>query len=534
MGRWSRAWRMLRDRRARVFVPDVRPSSGAPRWAARSFDGATTGRRGSGWGATSTGPNAEIASGIVALRDRSRELVRNNAHGERIVSLLASSLVGSGIRPQVTAATTAEATMVEELWAEWAKRCDSEMGLDVYGQQTLMVRSMAEGGEALVRRRPRRLSDGLPVPLQLQLLEGDLLDSGKMETGRLSGRPQLAGARIVQGVEFDALNRRAAYWLFREHPGENILPFQGSSIESVRVPAGEIAHLYEPRRIGQVRGIPWLSPVMLGLRDLGDYTDAAVVNARENAAFCGVIIPAIDTAGDEPIGLALDADGQIAHTAAVDSNGKITQEVQPGMWAVARNGKDIRFNTPSPPHNYPEFQRTNLHRVAAGARMTYELLSGDLSQVNYSSIRAGLLEYRRGMDALRAQIVIQKFCEPVWSWFLGSAQAAGKLPMFEADGSPVRYAVTWQPPRWEEVDRLKEAMADLVQLRTGSISLREVAARNGHTDVGALLQEIADVWEIGEDLGLVFDSNPGQVTKSGIAQAVEGTALDAAAGTEAA
>ena len=39
---------------------------------------------------------------------------------------------------------------------------------------------MEQDGEVLIRLRARRLEDGLPVPLQIQVLEIDWLDSSKM------------------------------------------------------------------------------------------------------------------------------------------------------------------------------------------------------------------------------------------------------------------------------------------------------------------------------------------------------------------
>ena len=102
------------------------------------------------------------------------------------------------------------------------------------GLSRLIVRSIVESGEVLVRFRERRVEDGLAVPLQLQLLEPDHLDSSKTE--ELSN-----GGYILQGIEFDALGRRRAYWLFPSHPGEN----RGRALVSRPVPARQVLHLFE-------------------------------------------------------------------------------------------------------------------------------------------------------------------------------------------------------------------------------------------------------------------------------------------------
>ncbi len=140
---------------------------------------------------------------------------------------------------------------------------------------------MTESGECLIRIRERRIEDGLPVPLQLQLLEPDHLDTGK--TGEISG-----GGFVVQGVEFDALGRRRAYWLYPVHPGE-VATFRKAQLASKRVPADGVLHLFDRLRPGQVRGVPWFAPVILKLRDLDEYDDAELVRKKIEACFAAFV-----------------------------------------------------------------------------------------------------------------------------------------------------------------------------------------------------------------------------------------------------
>ena len=143
--------------------------------------------------------------------------------------------------------------------------------------------------------------------------------------------------------------------------------------------------------------------------------------------------------------------------------------------------------------------------------LPYELLTGDLSQVNYSSIRAGLVEFRRLIDAVQWQIIIPMLCQPSWDWFTEQAWAAGKLPQ-------PRIPVEWSPPRFEAVDPLKDAMADLLAMRSGTMTLAQAIARQGHNP-DAVLAEIAAMNAKLDALGLVLDSDPRRVTKTGVMQA---------------
>src|SRR6266511_3079705 len=173
----------------------------------RSYEDARVGRRTEGSVVAGTSANAEIGTALSRLRDRSRDLVRNNPYAAKAVQAVVSNLVGTGILPRARSADAIANEAADKLWARFAEACDADGLTDLSGLQALIVRAMAESGECLVRVRDRRIEDGLPVPLQLQLLEPDHLDSSK--TGDLAN-----GGFVVQGVEFDALGRRRAYWLY--------------------------------------------------------------------------------------------------------------------------------------------------------------------------------------------------------------------------------------------------------------------------------------------------------------------------------
>jgi capsid protein len=160
----------------------------------RGYDGAAKGRRTDGWKAAGTSADAEIAAASGLLRDRMRDLTRNNPHAAKAVSVLVNNIVGSGIIPRAATGDARLDETVDRLWNDWSAASDADGQLDIFGLQTLAVREMIEAGEVLIRRRPRRLSDGLAVPLQMQVIEADLLDSTR--SGDLAD-----GGRLLQGIE---------------------------------------------------------------------------------------------------------------------------------------------------------------------------------------------------------------------------------------------------------------------------------------------------------------------------------------------
>lgn len=453
----------------------------------RSYEAADKGRLSDGWqriGGAKTSADSEIALAGATLRDRSRHLVRNNPHAAKAVSVLVNNIVGSGIIPRANTGKDATDKLINELFEQWSYQCDASGQLDFYGIQTLAVREMLEGGEILVRRRPRRLSDGLIVPLQLQLLEADFLDESKNGEAR--------GGYIVQGIEFDPIDRRRGYWLFNRHPGSSVFT---SSIESKFVPAEELAHMYEQQRT-QARGVPWLTPVIQSLANLDDYELAEMVRKKMEACLVAMV-----TSDDSDNPGITDVAAQV-----VDKNGNLIERMAPGMIAYLKGGKDIKFNQPSGAGGYGEYKKAELQTIASGARVPYELLTNDLSQVNFSSARVGLVEFRRMCEAVQWQIVIPSLCMPVWRWFSQAAFAMG------ASGDAIM--VEWAPPKFESVTPLEDAQADLMRIRMGTMTLPQAIEKEGYNS-NKQFDEIATTNALLDQLKISLDSDPRNLTKNG-------------------
>lgn len=439
------------------------------------YEAARLTRRTSSWVAPSTGPNAEIARAADLLRARSRDLVRNNAFASRAVAAVVQNAVGTGIVARTPVG------FVAEMWRRWIEICDADGMLDWYGLQALVARSVVESGECLVRFRPRRPEDGIKPPLQLQVLEPEYLDASK--------HGQTDTGYAISGIQYDLIGRRVGYWLYSWHPGER-LPGVGMPTSSL-VPASDVLHVYRKDRSGQERGVPWLAPVIMRIRDLDDYEEAELVRKKIEACFAAFVI------GGDP--------ARTLGAARTDVSGQRIEQFEPGMITYLADTEDVRFATPQPSAGYPEYVRHQLRAIAAGLGMPYEVLTGDLSQTNYSSIRAGMLEFRRMIDQFRWQVLIPQLCQPVWRRFL------------QALGVDDDVAVTWTPPRWEWVDPAKEAAAVETNIRNGLLTWREAVSEMGY-DPDEQLAEIAETNAAWDTAGVVLDCDPRRVTQSGSVQ----------------
>ncbi len=494
-------------RKAAAPLPPERPSEPAPRRrSSRAYDAAGDGYRTDGWDARSTSAKSESGGGLVKTRDRSRDLVRNTAWGRRIVDALVSNIVGTGIRPMLETGSDALDKAALRAWDAWSRGCYPGNRSTAYTVQALIARSWVESGEVMVRRRRRRQAD-MPgiVPLQIQALEADMLDH--TQTGTISS------GSVVQGVEFDPLDRRVAYHIHRTHPGDAWLTF-GAGFETVRVEASDIVHLYQEARPGQVRGIPWMHAVIPAVWDLAGYADAERVRAK--AAAC---IMAFVSGGDPDTGVPIGVDGigpaeddDAPGEVVVTADGEPVERMTPGFVAYLPDGKTVTINSPGTAQGFADYISASLHEIAAGVGLSYSTLSGDMGDANFAQGKLGQNEQHRLMRAIREQVFCPFVMDPLWSWFVDQAILAGFLPDDER-----LYGVKWSSPQIESVDPLTDAKAHLAQMRAGTHSRREIISGRGR-DPEKVDEEIAADKAARLTLGIILDSDPSQTATSGTIQ----------------
>lgn len=466
------------------------------------YEGAAAGRRFGSWGVQNLGPNASVFHSLRTLRSRARELLRNNPWARRGVESIVANLVGTGIVPRWHLPDRpALKTEIQDLWRRWVDEADADARLDFYGLEALVTRSIVESGEILVRLRPRQLSDGLSVPLQLQVLEPEFLDD-------LNDRPLPNGHVVRMGVEFDALGRRAAYHLFRAHPGD-VIAMSGSLLgggmaSSVAVPAEQVQHLYRMERPGQIRGVPWLTPAILRIYELDQYDDAQLVRQKIAAMLTGFMY---QNAEEDLFGT---DEGR-------DDLGQQILGLEPGTMQVVPPGiQKIEWSSPPDAGNtYPEFMKNQLRAVAVALGVTYEQLTTDLSLVNYSSIRAGLVEFRRWAEAVQWHVLVFQFCRWVANAWLDMAVLSGalNLPGYAENPAPYR-SIAWRPPKWDWVDPEKEANA-LLKLTRGGFQPRQDGIAALGDDAEEVDRKYAEDNARADALGLVFDSDPRRTKPQG-------------------
>lgn len=446
-----------------------------------AFEGAMKSRRLIAWKATQENLNTLLSSGGDLLRARARQIVRSNPYAANAADSFVANAVGTGIAPSSLIADTAMKDELQKVWLAWTDEADADGLTDFYGLQALAARAMFEAGECFVRFRPRRPEDGLGVPLQLQLLEAEHLPFDKNEIGG-------NGNQIRCGIEFDKIGRRVAYHFYRKHPGDTT--DQSGKGEIVRVPASEILHLYRPLRPGQIRGVPWISPALVKLYLLDQYDDAELDRKKVAALFAGFITK--NAPEDNLLG-----------EGATAADGSAVAGLSPGTMQVLLPGEDVKFSSPADVGgSYEMFQYRTLLAIAAALGVPYTNVTGDLKAANYSSIRAGTVEFRRRLDQFQHATLIYQFCRPVWKRWIETAVLSGALnfPGFSRD--PAKYAaVKWITPKWEWVDPLKDRQAEKIAQECGWKAPSDIIEAEGY-DVDETYRRIAADQQRADALGI--------------------------------
>lgn len=369
----------------------------------RTFQAGVRDRLTSTWTTADLTVNQSLYTNLRAMRARSRDFAKNNEYGRKFFALVRTNVVGhAGFslkfdcrRDDGTVDQQDSATMLRG-WQHFGKAGQYEVTgrLSETMFDTLAITMIARDGEALVR-----LVEGSDRGIhhcQLQLLPGHLLD--ELHNADLDN-----GNRIRMGVEFDPWMKPVAYHLRIEQKSSDI--WGNFSQRYERVPAEEMLHLFVPEEIDQWRGIPWAFTGLRDARQLDQFDEAALVAANVGAAKMGFFQQQ------------KDAEGAPTSGTEQDDNGDFITEAAPGTFDIIPDGYELKEYNPAYPNDmYDPFTKAVLRRMATGLLTSYHSLTGDLTQVNFSSIRSGTLDEREMWKMLQGFYIGAK--EQIVAWWL--------------------------------------------------------------------------------------------------------------------
>lgn len=457
--------------------------------ASRLYDAAETNRRTQGWTRRPAGANEVGTRSRERLSWAAHDLVRNNKYAAAGVRQLAATIWGDGIAPQFDHPVKRIRQRAQDEWDRWAEGRVDGVG-DWYGVGKLSVREMIVGGEALqLWKRGENGPDD-----HVFGLEGAQLAN---KTVAMS-----AGGRIVQGVEFGADLLPAAYWLFDENPHDRLV---ASSFVPTRRDAADVDHVFERLRHGQARGLSWLGAVAMTLKDLDEIEDATRLREKVQACLAVVIQPGENQGS--PLGVQSVEEGSGA-------GDPLLETLRPGMIARVRPGETISTINPQPSSTTVEFVRQQLAAVSANM-IPYHLMTGDVSQANYSGLRAAMNGSYALVDDWQQNEIIPLLCKPA---------VARRMKRLALDTGDMRYLsvrTTFALPVRRLVDPVKDLLGEVMEIRAGLKTLEKALGERGE-NFEEHLQKIANANATIDRLGLALDSDPRRLTDSGVLQSAAG------------
>ena len=433
-----------------------------------SYEGAGNSTRTRRWYAPGSGPNSALQSSLTALRNRTRAAYRNMPLIYSGIEKNTINEVGTGVTLRSTAENEHYRTEINRLWKAWIKEADPEGILDFNGLQAQMVRARRTAGEVFVRLRPRSLSSGLAIPMQIQVLESEFVPQDMNQT-------RANGNKIRQGVEFNRRGRRVAYWMYKSHPGE----YADSSNmgQFIRIPASQVIHHYLPTRPGQIRGEPDPVQSLLKAYTFDSYDDAELTRKQTRSPITGAIYrdgydPDQDDLFDPITGKPLDPEiGEVSEA-----------HVAPGTLLNLMPTERIElFNGDNTGSGYNDFMSWQSKLIAIGQNIPYELLTGDWKNVNDRLLRGVLNEYRRGIEMAQDHLLIFQVCRNTWIWANRAAIAAG-LVNVSGDfyqNQTAYMAHEARPQGWKYNNPEQDVKAKALAIEKGLTSIQRVCAEDG-------------------------------------------------------
>lgn len=421
----------------------------------RSYDAATPSRARFNAGAnrfSSYGPET-VAAG-PSIRSRARHAAENNALACAAVAAWTDAVIGPGIMPTSQHPDPETRAQLDAYFARWAKRADAQGRADFYGLQAAIARAERIDGEALMMWQGDQLLH-LP-PEQLADLTTD---------------------RIAAGVELSDSGLALAFHVHPHRPDA----LQATYAPPVRIDASDMLHAFDAKGPGQVRGVSALAPVLLALSELDALEDSLLTQTKIAALLSVILTNTAEMGGDDPL-----QDGQSLEPGAILR--------LPGNWGVSTVA-------PQQTQQAGEFLRHLTQRIAAGVGVPAHLISHDVSQANYSSLRAALVSFRQRVERFQFQILVPQVLDPIWRRVATMAALDLGIEITEDI-----FAVEWIPPAQPWVDPMKDAQSQILLMEKGLTSRRQAVAALGYS-IEKLDAEIAADRQREAALGLNFSEN---------------------------
>lgn len=430
------------------------------------------------WPTSYTSTVSSILTQGPAIMARARRLVAADPYAVRYLKLLENNVLGcngflfqSKVAKRNGRLDQKPNSIIEDTWWDWckAKNASRNRQLSFYDICRTVLRTCAIDGGALVIRR-RDAKNKYKFSVEIRSHEDLLWD-----------RPSGNNRNIVGGIEYDDEGEPIAYWI-RERELVNTYNARTTG-KYKRYPADQVRYVFLPDFVGQSHGVSWFYPVGLRMKLQNKFDQAAVTHAAIGACQVGFIQK--ENSYDP-----LDVDENEVADIEEEEEPDLQLDIKPGTVSeLPENYKFVPWSPQFPNNNYGPFSESNIGGMAVGLGVARTSLSGDLSKVNYSSIRAGVLEEREEWKRLQQWMIDTCVMWVFEAWF-DQQFLTGVFP-WSLDKREYLFNPSFVGRRWPWVDPAKDAQAHQTMLSLKLTSRKRILAEQG-IDMEELDEEIAN------------------------------------------
>lgn len=419
------------------------------------------------------------------VRARARDLERNSDQMNAVIDAVVRSVYGPGWELQAKVGDgekkdyTKLNKQIEAAWKKWkrARNCDVT-GAQSFDEMIRMCvrRKKVDGGILIVKRFTPK-NDGF-IPFKLQIFEVDELDETQMA-------PKYKGDTVVGGIEYNSWNRPKGYW-FRQYDIQGM-----QEMDSMFIPADDVIFYFTKTRPSQIREMSDMSPTITRIRDVNQYLEAVAVKERIQACFAVFFKP------QATAGVGFGRSG----IKTEDSGGYLGKTLSPGMMQELPAGEEpVSVNPSGQAQNAAEFVKLQQKMLAAGQGMSYEAVSRDMSETNYSSARQSAIEDERTFAA--EQESLEAVLDEIYETFVISLVLSGKVEIPDFWQDTDKYlSHAWIMPAKKWIDPVKEANANVTALKSGQKTFQQLCAESG-CNWKDVLDETSEAFKYAGKLGI--------------------------------
>lgn len=370
-----------------------------------------------------------------------------------------------------------------EYWNQWAQFADLSSRQSYSSLTGLVCAAWFQDGEVF-----KLWANGDTGQPRVQLIEAHRCETPPEHSKR-------EGETVVDGVELDPIKRRpVAYWIKETKDGENTYR---------PITAEVMQHVFEPDRVGQYRGYPFVAPVLQDLLDLEVWERLETSAAHQAARVANVLITPTGEVSAENImvnggSITVGADGAV--TAQIESLG--------GDTVVFKDGtKFEQFRSDRPSVVTIENWRRKEEKVCAGVSIPRVMVYPDSMQ---GTVYRGSIEmaaaYFRARFAYLAEYIRRDYRHVMEYAIRTDARLARNVP---ADW----FKVDVHPPRAPNVDIGYNSAATIAELAAGLTTYSEHYAQRG-LDWRDQFKALQEQNAMAESMGIKQKPQPQQQQKA--------------------